>query len=56
MTLTPLLAELSGNLHVGLAALGAAVGVGFIGIFLPELTTEAVPFVFYLGGKVALGL
>ncbi len=27
----PLLAELSGNLHVGLAALGAALSVGFIG-------------------------
>jgi len=32
------------------------LGVGVIGIFLPEITTEAVPFVFYLGGKVALGL
>ena len=32
------------------------LGVGAIGIFLPELTTETVPFVFYLGGKVALGL
>jgi len=32
------------------------LGVGFIGIFLPEVTTETVPFVFYLGGKVALGL
>jgi F-type H+-transporting ATPase subunit c len=32
----PLLAELSGNLHVGLAALGAAVGVGFIGMKASE--------------------
>jgi F-type H+-transporting ATPase subunit c len=28
----PVLAELSGNMHVGLAALGAAMGVGFIGM------------------------
>ena len=28
--LTPMLAELSGNLHIGLAALGAALGVGLI--------------------------
>jgi len=32
MSLMPLLAEISGNLHVGLAALGAAVGVGLIGM------------------------
>jgi len=36
MTMMPLLAELSGNLHVGLAALGAAVGVGFIGMKASE--------------------
>ena len=36
MTLMPLLAELSGNLHVGLAALGAAMGVGFIGMKASE--------------------
>ena len=30
--LTPVLAEMSGNLHVGLAALGVAIGVGFIGM------------------------
>jgi len=30
--LTPVLAEMGGNLHVGLAALGAAIGVGFIGM------------------------
>jgi len=28
----PILAELTGNLHVGLAALGAAMGVGVIGM------------------------
>jgi F-type H+-transporting ATPase subunit c len=32
----PLLAELSGNVHVGLAALGAAMGVGFIGMKASE--------------------
>ena len=32
MSLMPLMAELSGNLHVGLAALGAALGVGLIGM------------------------
>ena len=36
MTLMPMLAELTGNLHVGLAALGAAVGVGFIGMKASE--------------------
>jgi F-type H+-transporting ATPase subunit c len=36
MSLMPLLAELSGNMHVGLAALGAAVGVGFIGMKASE--------------------
>ena len=30
--LMPMLAEMNGNLHVGLAALGAAIGVGFIGM------------------------
>ena len=34
--MTPILAEMSGNLHVGLAALGAAVGVGFIGMKASE--------------------
>ncbi len=28
----PLLAEITGNLHVALATLGAALGVGFIGM------------------------
>jgi len=32
MSLMPILAEMNGNLHVGLAALGAAVGVGLIGM------------------------
>jgi len=36
MTLMPILAEMSGNLHVGLAALGAALGVGFIGMKASE--------------------
>ena len=36
MTLMPMLAELSGNIHVGLAALGAALGVGFIGMKASE--------------------
>jgi len=36
MSLMPLLAELTGNLHVGLAALGAALGVGFIGMKASE--------------------
>lgn len=32
----PMLAEITGNLHVGLAALGAALGVGFIGMKASE--------------------
>ncbi len=36
MTMMPMLAELSGNMHVGLAALGAALGVGFIGMKASE--------------------
>ena len=32
MSLVPLFAELTGNLHVGLAALGGALGVGLIGM------------------------
>ena len=31
-----ILAELTGSLHVGLAALGAALGVGFIGMKASE--------------------
>ena len=34
--LMPMLAEISGNIHVGLAALGAALGVGFIGMKASE--------------------
>ena len=34
--LTPMLAELSGNMHVGLAAFGAAIGVGLIGMKASE--------------------
>ena len=36
MSLMPMLAELSGNVHVGLAAMGAALGVGFIGMKASE--------------------
>jgi F-type H+-transporting ATPase subunit c len=32
----PLLAEMSGNLHIGLACLGAAIGVGIIGMKASE--------------------
>ena len=32
----PMLAEMSGNIHVGLSALGAALGVGFIGMKASE--------------------
>jgi F-type H+-transporting ATPase subunit c len=34
----PILAELSGNLHVGLAAIGSAIGVGIIGMKAAEAT------------------
>ncbi len=36
MSLMPMLAEMSGNLHVGLAALGGALGVGLIGMKASE--------------------
>jgi F-type H+-transporting ATPase subunit c len=36
MTLMTLMAEISGNMHVGLAALGGALGVGFIGMKASE--------------------
>ena len=36
MSLLPMMAEMSGNLHVGLAALGAAIGVGLIGMGASE--------------------
>jgi len=32
----PILAQLSGNIHIGLAALGSAIGVGFIGMKASE--------------------
>ena len=38
MTGLPLLAELSGSIHVGLAALGSAIGVGFVGMKAAEAT------------------
>lgn len=34
--LMPMLAEMSGNVHIGLAALGAAIGVGLIGMKASE--------------------
>ena len=34
--LMPLLAQVSGNIHIGLAALGAALGVGLIGMKASE--------------------
>jgi F-type H+-transporting ATPase subunit c len=36
MNLIPILGEISGSLHVGLAALGAAIGVGIIGMKASE--------------------
>jgi F-type H+-transporting ATPase subunit c len=38
MSLLPLLAALEGSLHVGLAALGSAIGVGFVGMKAAEAT------------------
>ena len=34
--LMPMLAEMSGSIHIGLAALGAAIGVGLIGMKASE--------------------
>lgn len=34
----PMFAELQGNLHVGLAAIGSAIGVGIIGMKAAEAT------------------
>jgi F-type H+-transporting ATPase subunit c len=34
--ITPILGELTGNLHVGLAAIGASIGVGMIGMKASE--------------------
>jgi F-type H+-transporting ATPase subunit c len=36
MTNIPMMAEVAGSVHVGLAALGAALGVGFIGMKASE--------------------
>ena len=36
MLVMPLMAEMGGNVHVGLAALGAALGVGLIGMKASE--------------------
>ena len=36
MDIVPILAEMTGSIHVGLAALGAALGVGFIGMKASE--------------------
>ena len=36
--LTPILAELSGNMHVALAALGAGLGIGLLGSKAAEAT------------------
>ena len=36
MNIVPMLAEMSGSIHVGLAALGAAAGVGLIGMGASE--------------------
>ena len=38
MTLLPLIAEIAGNIHVGLAALGSAIGVGMVGFTAAEAT------------------
>lgn len=35
---SPMLAELSGSLHIGLAAIGSAIGVGIIGMKAAEAT------------------
>lgn len=36
INIAPVLAELTGNIHIGLAALGAAIGVGIIGMKASE--------------------
>jgi F-type H+-transporting ATPase subunit c len=36
MSILPVLAEVTGSVHVGLAALGAALGVGLIGMKASE--------------------
>jgi F-type H+-transporting ATPase subunit c len=34
--ITPILAEITGSLHIGLAAIGASIGVGMIGMKASE--------------------
>jgi F-type H+-transporting ATPase subunit c len=34
--MTPMLAEMSGSIHVGLAGLGSAIGVGLVGMKASE--------------------
>lgn len=36
MNIAPILAELTGNLHIGLAAVGSAIAVGLIGMKASE--------------------
>ncbi len=36
MTVTPILAEMSGSIHVGLCGLGSAIGVGLVGMKASE--------------------
>ena len=36
--ITPLLAEMTGNIHIGLGAVGSALGVGLIGMKVAEAT------------------
>lgn len=38
MSLLPLIGEITGAIHVGLAALGSAIGVGLIGFKASEAT------------------
>ena len=38
MSTLPILAELTGNFHIGLAAVGAAVGIGLLGAKAAEAT------------------
>ena len=38
MNLAPFLGEISGNLHAGLAAVGAGIGIGLIGAKAAEAT------------------
>ncbi len=38
MTLIPLLAEIQGNIHIAMAALGAALGIGLLGSKAAEAT------------------